>query len=67
MNGKEEEIRESRDSESSAHNVKILNYLKEKERSGNTIAIVNALNQILSKLAEAIFAEKGRSAVLSEI
>ena len=35
--------------------------------SANTLAIVNALNQILSKLAEAVFAEKGRSTVLSEV
>ena len=28
---------------------------------------MNALNQILSKLAEAVFAEKGRATVLSQI
>ncbi len=67
MNGKEEEVRESRDSEKSAHNVRFNYHYLQKERSGNTNAIVNALNQILSKLAEAIFAENGRSAVLTEI
>lgn len=50
-------MRADRDAENSAHN----------ERSGNTLAIVNALNQILSMLAEAVFAEKGRATVLSEI